>query len=200
VWRTEELVRRVADDATRDTNHDFGKDLIPEMVAEGCRVWAYDFSEAPGGGKGYWRDIGTLDAYWQANMELVDVVPDLNLYDREWPIYGYKGQSPPAKTVHGDLSSVTDSLVSPGCIISGGRVSRSVLSPDVYVHRGAEVHEAIVMDGVDIGRGARLVRTIVDEGVRIPQGFESGVDRAADEKRFVVTEGGVTIIPQGIFL
>ena len=136
VWRTPELVRRVADDATRNTNHDFGKDIIPAMVADGATVLAYPFAEAPGGNKAYWRDIGTLDAYWQANMDLVNVIPELDLYDQDWPIYTARGHLPPAKTVHGDLSSVTDALLSSGCIISGAHVHRSALSPSVYVHRG----------------------------------------------------------------
>jgi glucose-1-phosphate adenylyltransferase len=198
VWNTRELVRRVADDATRDTSHDFGKDLIPSMVAEGCAVYAHHFDRGPGGASGYWRDIGTLDAYWSANMELVTVVPELNLYDRDWPIYGYRPPSPPAKTVHGDLTSVEDSLLSPGCIVSGARVRRSVLSPDVFVHRGAEVSDSVLLDGVQIGHGARVSRAIVDEGAVIPDGFVIGVDRATDERRFIVTDGGVVVVPAGV--
>lgn len=198
VWDTRELVRRVADDATRDTSHDFGKDVIPAMVSEGCAVYAYHFDRGPGGASGYWRDIGTLDAYWEANMELVAVVPELNLYDRDWPIYGYRPPSPPAKTVHGGMTSVEDSLLSPGCIVSGARVRRSVLSPDVFVHRGAEVSESVVLDGVTIGQGARVHRAILDEGVVIPDGFEVGVDRASDERRFIVTTGGVVVVPSGV--
>ncbi len=200
VWQTEQLVRRVADDATRDTTHDFGRDIIPAMVSQDAAVYAYHFDQCPTGGQAYWRDIGTLDAYWQANMELVDVVPELNLYDQDWPIYGDRGHSPPAKTVHGALAAVTDSLVSAGCIISGARVERSILSPDVYLHREATVTEAVILDGAEIGRGARLRRAIVDEGVRIPDGFAIGVDRAEDEKRFVVSEAGITVVPQGIIL
>lgn len=200
VWETEELVRRVADDARRDTTHDFGKDIIPAMVSEGAAVYAYHFDRSPTDSKAYWRDIGTLDAYWQANMELVDVLPELNLYDQDWPIYSDRGQSPPAKTVHAELSSVTDSLLSAGCIISAARVHRSVLSPDVHVHRGARVADSVIMDGVSIGKNARLARAIVDEGVHIPDGFSVGLDRTEDEKRFAVTEGGVTVVPQGIIL
>ena len=200
VWRTEELARRVADDATRNSSHDFGKDIIPAMVADGATVLAYPFAEAPGGGKAYWRDIGTLDAYWQANMDLVNVVPELDLYDQNWPIYTARAHYPPAKTVHGDLAAVTDSLMASGCIISGAHVHQSVLSPIVYVHRGADVSESILLDGVEIGRDARLRRAVVDEGVQIPDGFSVGYDRAEDEKRFLVTEGGVTIVPQGVIL
>jgi glucose-1-phosphate adenylyltransferase len=200
VWQTEQLAKRVADDATRNTSHDFGKDIVPAMVEEGCAVYAYPFDEAPGGRKAYWRDIGTLDAYWQANMDLVSVVPELDLYDRNWPIYGHRGQYPPAKTVHADLARVTDSLMSEGCIISAARVHRTILSPGACVHRGAEVSEAIIMDGADIGRDVRLRRAVVDEGVNIPDGFSIGFDRAEDEKRFVVTEGGITIVPQGLIL
>lgn len=200
VWDTRELVKRVADDATHDTSHDFGKDIIPRMVAEGAAVYAHHFAHAPGGGEAYWRDIGTIDAYWRANMELVDVVPELNLYDRDWPIYSASEQLPPAKTVHGELSAVTDTLLSAGCIVSGARVHRSILSPGVYVHRGADIAESIILDGAEIGRDARLFRAVVDEGVRIPDGFTIGVDRAADEKRFMVSESGVAVAPHGIII
>lgn len=200
VWRTEDLVRRVSEDATRDTGHDFGKDIIPQMVQQGGAVYAHHFSRSPSGSPAYWRDIGTLDAYWRANMELVDVVPELSLYEREWPIYTYQSQSPPAKTVHGSLASVTDSMLSAGCIISAAAVHRSILSPDVYVHRGAVITESIVMDGAEIGRDVRLHRTVVDEGVRIPDGFRVGENRDEDSKRFVVSEEGVTVVPHGLVL
>ena len=200
VWQTEELARRVADDATRNTQHDFGKNVIPAMVAQGCRVLAHPFGESPGGAKAYWRDIGTLDAYWQCNMDLVNVVPELDLYDDTWPIYTAQGVYPPAKTVHGDLARVTDSLLSAGCIVSGAHVHRSILSPGVYLHRGAQLDECVVMDGAHIGRDARLRRAIVDEGVVIPDGFTVGHDRSGDEKRFVVTEGGIAVVPQGVIL
>ncbi len=200
VWETEALVRRVADDATRKTSHDFGKDIIPAMVQEGAAVYAHHFDTGPDGAKAYWRDIGTLDAYWAANMELVDVVPELNLYDREWPIYTDQVQAPPAKTVHAELCAVTDSMVCAGTIVSGATVHRSVISPNCYVHKGAQVVECVVMDGAEIGRGARLFRTIVDEDCRIPEGFAIGYDRQVDEKRFVVSEGGITVVPQGMIL
>lgn len=200
VWETEALVRRVADDATRKSSHDFGKDIIPAMVQEGAAVYAHHFDQAPGGSRAYWRDIGTLDAYWAANMELVDVVPELNLYDQGWPIYTDQVQAPPAKTVHANLCAVTDSMICAGTIVSGATVHRSVISPNCYVHKGAQVVECVVMDGAEIGRGARLFRTIVDEDCRIPEGFAIGYDREHDEKRFVVSEGGITVVPQGMIL
>jgi len=200
VWSTDQLARQVADDATRATSHDFGKDIIPAMVQDGAAVYAYLFDQAPNGGPAYWRDIGTLDAYWRSNMELVDVVPELNLYDQAWPIYSYRGPSPAAKTVHGGLSAVTDSMVCSGSIVSGARVHRSIVSPDCYVHLGADISECVIMDGADIGRGATLHKAIVDEGVKIPDGFTVGLDRAEDEKRFIVTDGGVTVVPQGVIL
>jgi glucose-1-phosphate adenylyltransferase len=170
------------------------------MVRAGEPVYAYPFESGPYDTPAYWRDIGTLDAYWQANMELVDVVPVLNLYDADWPIYSYREPAPPAKTVHGELTTVRDSLLSAGCIISGAHLHRSVLSPNVYIHQGARVHDSVLMDGVEIGRGATLTRTVVDEGVKIPDGFVAGLDPDADRKRFVVSEDGVTVIPQGIIL
>lgn len=200
MWETETLVRRVADDATRNTSHDFGKDIIPAMVEAGAAVYAHHFDSAPSGERAYWRDIGTLDAYWAANMELVDVVPELNLYDRGWPIYTDQVQSPPAKTVHAELCAVTDSMLCAGTIISGATVHRSVISPNCYVHKGAQVVECVVMDGAEIGRDARLFRTIVDEDCRIPDGYAIGYDREDDEKRFVVSEDGITVVPQGMIL
>jgi glucose-1-phosphate adenylyltransferase len=200
VWNTEDLVRRISHDATRNTTHDFGRDVIPAMVHSGEGVYAYSFQTGPYQTPAYWRDIGTLDAYWQANMELVDVVPVLNLYDADWPIYSYREPAPPAKTVHGELTTVRDSLLSAGCIVSGAHLHRSVLSPNVYIHQGARVHDSVLMDGVEVGRGTVLSRTVVDEGVHIPDGFSAGIDPEADRRRFVVSDEGVTVIPQGIIL
>ncbi len=200
VWGTEELVRRITDDATRATSHDFGKDIIPRMVDQEADVYAYHFEHAPGHAAAYWRDIGTLDAYWQANMELVDVLPELNLYDADWPIFTHRCQAPPAKIVLAEFASVTDALLSPGVIVSGARVHRSILSPNAYVHGDAQVSECVIMDGADIGRDARLYRAIVDEGARVPDNCRIGLSRADDEKRFVVSEGGVTVVPGDMIL
>jgi len=201
VFNTEKLIRRVIEDAKRDTEHDFGKNIIPEMVGAD-RVYAWPFEDENKKPVQYWRDIGTIDAYWEANMDLVAVDPLFNLYDREWPIRAHVEQYPPAKTVFmeehkgGRRGLLFDSLASPGCIISGGKVVRSILSPDVRVDDHAHVEECVLMDDVKVGKGARLRRTIVDKRVTIPDGMSIGFDHQQDAKRFLVTEGKITVVPK----
>jgi glucose-1-phosphate adenylyltransferase len=196
----EELRR---DEAGDDSSHDFGRDILPAMVAGGRRVYAYDFSrnEIPGmleRERGYWRDVGTIDAYWNANMDLTAVVPVFDLYNPRWPIRTYNPPLPPAKFVfaeQGRMGIATDSLVCEGCIISGGRIDRSVLSPGVRINSFSHVEESILMDGVDVGRYAHLRRAVVDKGVRIPPGMEIGFDPDEDRRRgFTVSESGVTVV------
>jgi len=196
VWNTETLVTSVCKDATSDTSHDFGRDVIPRLVAENEAVYAYNFVDPRTGKPAYWRDIGTIDSYWQANMDLANTIPELDMYDREWPIYTYRAQYPPAKTVHPDLGWVKQSLLSEGCIVSGAKVLKSLLSPGVYLHRDAESVECIIMDNAEICRGAKLYRVIVDENVKIPDGVEIGGNPERDRKRFTVTEGGIVVVPQ----
>ena len=200
LWQTESLVLRVAADASSEGAHDFGKNILPAMVADGAPVYAYFFQEPTTGAPGYWRDIGTLDSYWEANLDLVSPLPQLNLYDEAWPIYGTRLRYPPAKCVSGECLEVTETLLSPGCIISGATVRGSVFSPGVRVEEGACVQDSIVMDDAVIGAGARVIRTILDEGVRIPPGYEVGGNPERDGKRFVVSEGGVTFVPAGVML
>jgi len=206
VFETPELVRRVAGDARRESAHDFGTNILPEMVGEGARVFAYDFGASAHGA--YWRDIGQIDAYFEANMDLVQVEPELDLYDEAWPIRTHQPQRPPVKSVFGDLSPggpggpggragfALDSLVSAGCILSGARAERSVLSPGVHLHSHAHVEDSILMDDVDIGRGARVRRAIIDKGVRVPAGETIGLEAARDAERFVVSPGGVVVVPK----
>jgi glucose-1-phosphate adenylyltransferase len=149
------------------------------------------------GGVPYWRDVGTVDAYWEANMELTKVTPDLNLYDKAWPIWTYQEQLPPAKFVFDDETRrgfAVDSLVSGGCIISGATVRRSLLFSNVNVHSFAEVSDSVVLTDVDIGRGARLTRVVVDKGCKIPEGLVVGEDPEEDAKRFYVSKKGITLI------
>lgn len=200
LWNTETLVRQVADDATTHSSHDFGKDILPRMVADQAPVYAFFFRRPDSGEPGYWRDIGTLDSYWETALDLVGPLPQLDLYDPHWPILGSRLRQPPAKCVAGEGLAVVDSLLSAGCIISGGRVTSSILSPGVQVLAGAEVSESIVMDEVVIGQGARLHRAIIDEGVRVPAGYEIGQDPEMDRRRFVVTQGGITVVPSGAML
>lgn len=199
VFRPEVLRRRIEEDA-RDpvSTHDFGRDVINRMVGED-RVYAFPFEQGNRNSVPYWRDVGTLDAYWDAHMDLVAVVPNFNLYDQTWPIHTYHEPWPPAKTVHeepGRTGMAVSSLLSPGAIVSGSQVVRSVLSPGVKVNSYAYVEESVLLSGVDVGRGARIRRTIVDKGVRIPPGIEIGHNLEEDRKRFTVSEGGIVVIPK----
>ncbi|MGC9529837.1 MAG: glucose-1-phosphate adenylyltransferase [Candidatus Bipolaricaulaceae bacterium] len=180
------------------SGHDFGRDVINRMVGED-KVLALPLAAASRNDVPYWRDVGSLDAYWDAHMDLVAVMPQFNLYDRRWPIHTYYAPWPPAKTVHrepGRTGEALDSLLSPGCIVSGGRVVRSVLSPGVRVNSYALVEESVLLDDVDVGRGARIRRAIVDKGVNIPAGEEIEYSRPQDERRFDVSPAGVVAIPK----
>ena len=202
VFPTEILVRRLIEDARSDSTHDFGKDIIPAMINKD-RVFAFDFRKGDRGGMGYWRDVGTSDAYFEANMDLVSVTPQLNLYDPQWPIFTYQSPDPPAKTVleeEGRMGTAINSILSNGCIISGGSVKRSVLSPRVVVHSYAEVEDSILLEGVDIGRHAKIRRTIIDKDVQIPPKTEIGYDLDEDARRFTVTESGIVVVPKGLRL
>ncbi|MBI5510338.1 MAG: glucose-1-phosphate adenylyltransferase [Deltaproteobacteria bacterium] len=207
IFSTEVLVRAIAADAAnKESSHDFGKDIVPRLF-QNEPVYVYDFSRNQHPGmteqeRGYWRDVGTLHAYWSAHMDLVSTAPIFNLYNMEWPIHTYYRPLPPAKFVHdmpseGRVGFATESMVSEGCIISGGRIHRSVLSPRVRINSYCQVYESILFDGVNVGRRCRLNRTIVDKGVDIPAGTEIGYDRAADEKRFHVDESGIVVVKKG---
>jgi glucose-1-phosphate adenylyltransferase len=210
IFRADALVREITADAERPASkHDFGRDILPNMVAEG-KLFAYDFSrnDIPGmeeQERGYWRDIGTIDAYWEASMDLCSVSPRFSLYTPEWPIYSAYYPAPPAKFVFSDreqnrVGIATDSMVSEGCIISGGHVDRSILGPRVRVNSFSSVSESILFDDVEVGRHARLRRTIVDKGVRIPPGMTIGYDPEEDRKRFVVSDDGIVVIPKNATL
>jgi glucose-1-phosphate adenylyltransferase len=202
VFNTEIMVKRLIEDARSDSAHDFGKDIIPRMIGMD-QVFAFDFRRGDRGGTGYWRDVGTIDAYLEANMDLISVTPQLNLYDPQWPILTYQPPSPPAKTVwaeEGRVGNVLNSIISDGCIISGGSVMRSLLSPNVVVHSYTEIEDSILLEGVDVGRHARMRKTIVDKEVRIPPGMEIGYDLDEDSKRFTVTGSGIVVVPKGIRL
>ncbi len=200
-FETETLVREVIADAKTDSAHDFGKNIIPRMVGGNQAVYAHELGSA-GETEPYWRDIGTIDAYWTANYDLVQVQPAFDLYDEDWPVHTYQPQAPPAKTVFNEPSGrqgrAVNSLVASGCIISGANVEESVLSPNVHIHSGAEVVQCVVMDDVDIARGARLRRAIIDKRVRVPEGTIIGYDAEQDKARFTVSEGGIVVVPRGM--
>jgi glucose-1-phosphate adenylyltransferase len=193
----EELLKEGGDD-----RYDFGKHILPELVGK-RRLLAYPFVDRNRTEGSYWRDIGTLDAFYETNMDLVSVEPQFNLYDRDWPIRTHQIQSPPAKTVFAGIddrdriSEVLDSLICSGCIISGGRVERSILSPMVRIHSFASVEESILMSGVDVARHARIRRAIVDKYVQILPGTKIGYELENDRRRFTVTDSGVVVIPRG---
>jgi len=203
VFATDFLFDQLRRDAAEPgSSRDFGKDIIPYLVKHG-KALAHRFTEScvRSGfeAEAYWRDVGTLDAYWQANIDLTDVVPKLDLYDREWPIWTYGEVTPPAKFVHDEESrrgQAISSLVSGGCIVSGASLRHSLLFTGVRAHSFAEIENSVVMPYVDIGRSARLRNVIVDRGVRIPAGLVVGEDPLADAARFRRTEQGVCLITQ----
>jgi len=193
----EQLIRD-ADDPR--SSHDFGKDVIPYIVSR-YRVYAHRFADscvgADSGGEPYWRDVGTVDAYWEANMELIKVVPELNMYDRNWPVWTYQEQLPPAKFVFDEEDRrglAIDSMVSGGCIISGAAVRRSLLYSDVRVESRSVVEDSVVLPNVRIGSNVVLTRTIIDRRCEISDGTVVGVDTEEDRRRFYVSEAGVTLV------
>ena len=203
VFTARPMYELLCQDATRgDSDHDFGKNIIPGLILTN-RVYAYRFRDKNRKAVPYWRNVGTLDAYYQANMDLVEIDPVLNLYDQEWPIRTHQPQLPPPKFVFSDegprgqvrRGEAQDSMVCQGCIISGGHVRRSVLSPNVRVNSYAVVENSILFEGVDVGRHSRVRKAIVDKDVRIPQNTTIGYDLEQDRKRgFLVTEQGVVVI------
>jgi len=200
VFSTAALVRLACDDARRETSHDFGKDVIPGAL-EGNRVFAYKFVEPTALTQDpYWRDIGTIDAYYAANMDLVAVTPRFSLYDESWPVRTYHEQRPPAKFVFaeqgGRIGAAVNSIVASGCIISGGWVEHSVLSPGVHIHSYSKVVDSILMEDVEVGRRAQVRRAIVDKGVKIPEDEQIGFDLERDQKRFTVSPDGIVVVPK----
>ncbi len=202
--------QRMYDELARDADthgstHDFGKDFIPHLVESGAKVVAHDLSASSiyseGQDEPYWRDVGNLDAYWEANIDLCAVTPQLDLYDERWPIWTYQLQLPPAKLVFDDderRGRALDSVVASGCVISGATVRRSVLSEQVRVNSYATVEDCVILPRVDIGRRAQLRKVIVDRGCRIPEGLVVGEDAVADAKRFHRTDKGVTVITESM--
>jgi glucose-1-phosphate adenylyltransferase len=193
-----EQLKRDADDP--DSSHDFGKDIIPYLMSAGYRVYAQSFEDScvrETGGNSYWRDVGTIDSYWEGNMELTKVVPDLNMYDKEWPIWTYQEQLPPAKFVFDEderRGFAVGSLVSGGCIISGSSVRHSLLYSNVKVHSYSTIEDSVLLPNVDVGRNVKIRRAVVDKDCIIPEGLVVGYDRAEDAKRFHVTANGITLI------
>jgi glucose-1-phosphate adenylyltransferase len=203
VFDTKFLIGELQRDAADPNSaHDFGKDIIPHIVKQGKAV-AHHFSKScvlsSAEAHVYWRDVGTVDAYWAANIDLTDIVPDLDLYENTWPIWTYGEITPPAKFVHdtdGRRGSAVSSLVSGGCIVSGATISRSLLFTGVRINSYSRVHEAVILPYVEIGRNVQLSKVVIDRGVVIPEGLIVGEDPVEDAKRFRRTEGGVCLITQ----
>jgi len=188
------------------SSHDFGKDIIPSLLKENKKIFVYNFNNNKFSGitdseKGYWRDVGSIDAYWQANMDLLDYSPELNLYSKEWPLRTFNYNYPPAKFIwqEGDrVGMATNSMVSEGCIISGGSLSRCILSPKVRINSYSQVSESILMENVSIGRHAEIKKAIIDKNVIIPAEIKIGFNREEDERKgFYVSPNGITVVPKG---
>jgi glucose-1-phosphate adenylyltransferase len=201
VFNTEVLKNQlIKDSQDKNSTHDFGRDILPRMLKENFKIYGYNFIDENRKKAQYWRDIGTIDAYYEANMDLVEVDPLFNLYDSEWPVRTYQEQFPPAKTVFsgeeitGRIGLVLDSLIANGCIVSGGKVYKSILSYNVRINSFAEVYNSILMEGVNVGRYAKIKRAIIDKDVDIPEGEVIGYDLNLDRKRFFVTESGIVVV------
>lgn len=193
----EQLLR---DHKENSSSHDFAKDLIPYQVSR-YRVFAHRFLDScvniSSSGVPYWRDVGTVDAYWEANLDLTTVIPELNLYDEDWPIWTHQEQLPPAKFIHekkGQLGQAVNSMVSGGCLISGSTVRRSLLFSNVHVHSYSNIEDSVILPNVEIGRNVRLKRVVVDKNCVIPEGLTVGYDQEEDHKRFYVTDKNITLI------
>jgi len=189
-----------------NSNHDFGKNVIPMLLNEGKRIFVYNFAQNTFAGmsereKGYWRDVGSIDAYWQANMDLLDYDPELNIYSQEWPLRTFNYNYPPAKfiwEVDERVGMATNSMVSEGCIVSGGGLSRCILSPKVKINSFSQISDSILMENVEVGRYSKIRRAIIDKNVIIPPNTNIGFDKAEDEARgFHVSAGGITVVPKG---
>jgi len=200
IFDTEVLVRELTRDAEQDTSHDFGKDVIPAFVSSGERTYAYLFWDENKKEAKYWRDVGTLDAYYEASMDLIQVDPVFNLYDPDWPLRTYQPQFPPAKFVlsqEGRRGHALDSIVSMGCIVSGSEIQRSILAPGVRVHSYCDIQDCLLMSNATIHRNSRMRRAIIDRNVEVPIGAVIGYDPAEDRRRHTVSEGGVVVVTPG---
>ena len=181
---------------TKSSSHDFGKDIIPSVIDKYI-VNAYPFLDLQSGEQSYWRDVGTIDAYWAANMELIGVNPNLNLYDKTWPIWTYQAQTPPAKFVFDDddrRGQAVDSMISGGCIVSGSKIRHSLLFSNVRVNSYSTIEDSIVLPEVNIARHCRISKAIIERGCEVPEGTVIGENRQEDEKRFYVSAGGVVLV------
>ena len=203
LFSTQTLLKAVREDAEDpESSHDFGRDILPKLVADQHAIYAYDYqtNQIPGeppDAQPYWRDVGTIEAYWEANMDLRAVKPALNLYNRQWPLRTNSYPDPPAKFTFDEENrrgEAIDSIVSGGCILSGGRVRNSILGRGVRVHAGASVEDSVILDNCDIGRRAKIQRVILDKNVRVPADSSIGYDLEKDRQLYYVTETGIVVV------
>ena len=202
VFNTEFLVRRVIEDSKEATEHDFGGDLLPSMVRRSDRVFAFGLVEDGAQRAPYWRDIGTIDAYWDASMDLTRPQPSFDLYDPRWPLRTHSWSLPPARVIlsgratEGPMPQLWDSLVGNGAVVHQARVRNSIIGRNVLVDSGSEVEESVILDDVRLGRGVTVRKAIIDKGNRVPDGFAIGVDPEQDARLFTVSPGGVVVVPK----
>jgi glucose-1-phosphate adenylyltransferase len=197
VFNTEFLYKLLIEDHERkDSSHDFGKDIIPAAIKKHA-VYAYPFRDTRSGEQCYWRDVGTVDAFWEANLELIGITPELNLYDKLWPIWTYQEQLPPAKFIFDDddrRGIAIDSLVSGGCIISGSTIRHSLLFSNVYVDNYSEIDSTVILPEVTIGKNCKVLHAVLDRGCKIPDGMNIGINQEEDKKRFYVSPNGIVLV------
>lgn len=202
IFDTETLVRRVVEDSKSSTSHDFGRDVIPAMLEAGDRVFAYRFAACAAGKKPYWRDVGTLDVYWEAHMQLLSDSPPMNLHDPQWPLRTYVPNAPPVQAICGDHQTgegpthICNSLLCNGAMIDRAQVRRSVLGPNVRINPGSVVEDSVILARCHVGRDAVVRKTVLDKANRVPDGFQLGVDREQDQRHFTISEGGVVVVPK----
>jgi glucose-1-phosphate adenylyltransferase len=204
VFNTEFLIERLlADACDPKSEHDFGKDIIPGSI-KNSKVHAFRFRDCENNEQPYWRDVGTLDSFWRANMDLIAVTPKLNIYDEDWPIWTHQKQSPPVKFVFNDDNRrgyAVDSTIAGGCIVSGSKISRSLLFSDVHVHSYSQIDESVIMPKVDVGRNVRIKRAIIDSGCKIPDGMSIGIDKQQDIARgFRISKDGIVLVTQDMLI
>ncbi len=188
--------RLVVDAGDKSSSHDFGKDIIPGAI-NNANVFAFRFMNANTGAPGYWRDVGTIDAYWEANMDLANIMPELNLYDNDWPVWTHQEQLPPAKFAFDDENRrgmAVDTMLSGGCLITGSVVRHSVLFSNVRVHSFSEIRDSVILPDVEIRRGCHIQRCVIDKGTILPEGTVIGEDADEDARRFYVSEGGIVLV------
>lgn len=201
LFKSDVLMRALTEDSAKQgSTHDFGKDVIPSLI-DGAGVYSYRFHDENKKAAKYWRDIGTLDAYYEASMDLCQVNPEFNLYDPDWPLRTYQPQAPPAKFVFAEegvrCGHALDSVISGGCIVSGSRISGSILCPHVRVHSYSDIEQSILMPGVHVGRHAKIRRAIIDRDVVLPRGAHIGYNPEEDRRRHTVTDGGLVVVTAG---